>query len=562
MQLQQGLLRLVLLVLELEHAVAFFVGSRVSQNARNERIFSRGSLQKPVVAVSMQAASLDDSFLVSSSQFPVSLIENPVTWSVLIMLTIVGLLLTWETLIGEAREKTPPAVRVVIDRILSEMGGLGFIGILLSTLLNKQVGLGDAMAGLSEHFLGDEEILIESFEFLHEVFFQAAIVYFATVSFMIVRMLETITQITTITEETIRRASLAEAPDRAVQETLADVLGSQTLPAKDAAVNEKGLPMEEYEAMLCLEDARQSTPPWVREVSLSLEERGAEILVIRERLIREMSLPKTFKIQTYLERVFAQNKLDVVDISPASWVPLIPALAFANAVDLSHDVVNSQSANAAESSGYFFSTPWVILPSVALQFLATAWSLFNFWKMAGIKAMLVPTLVRDEADGGRPRVVGPAVENPELRRNFQSTPALLRPLEAAFAKPATNRVEELFGTIGGAGPDFYLKSIKFSCWLSTTSLIVYASQILPRDIDALLDPTVVVGDPEHLVPEILTYGAFALLNIAQLSIAGITFLNYCLVTCVEDLVSESDVACAILDELKEGAPQTAIEEAV
>ena len=43
------------------------------------------------------------------------------------MLTIVGLLKGWESAVEEVQERSPPAVRPVIDRVLGEIGGLGFV---------------------------------------------------------------------------------------------------------------------------------------------------------------------------------------------------------------------------------------------------------------------------------------------------------------------------------------------------------------------------------------------------------------------------------------------------
>ena len=73
-----------------------------------------------------------------------------------------------------------------------------------------------------------------------------------------------------------------------------------------------------------------------------------------------------------------------------------------------------------------------------------------------------------------------------------------------YATPATNRLEELFGAAGGSGLDFYLNSIKFQTWLAVASLVVFTSNILPRDIYALTHmDSVHIGSPENLVPEVV-----------------------------------------------------------
>jgi hypothetical protein len=245
--------------------------------------------------------------------------------------------------------------------------------------------------------------------------------------------------------------------------------------------------------------------------------------------------------------------MEIVDLSPLSWLPIIPAIALSNALDLTHGVINAESPNAAETSGYFFSTTWVLLPTVGLQLFCLGWGILNFWKMAEIKSMLMPTLVRDAGLDGQVRLLPPAVENYSLRKEFDSTPAFLRPFERLFGKPPENINSELFGEAGGNGPELYLTSIKFHTWLCVASIFFSASQILPRDLYAAFHlDTIVVGDPEHLIPEMLTYGSLIALNALQLYIAPTTFLNYCLVTSVEDLKMEWAIAQSIEDW--DGAP--------
>ena len=53
------------------------------------------------------------------------------------MLTIVGLLKAWELSVEALQENSPPAVRPVIDRVLGEIGGLGFVGLFLEVVLGR-----------------------------------------------------------------------------------------------------------------------------------------------------------------------------------------------------------------------------------------------------------------------------------------------------------------------------------------------------------------------------------------------------------------------------------------
>lgn len=387
-----------------------------------------------------------------------------------------------------------------------------------------------------------------------------------TAGYIVVAMLRKLDQITKIAEQSleggIERQSNGIESDasgeqdvecKATTENLAIILDVYTLPAefktvvgddRDCVESRESCPMRDYDAIMAVR--KNMKPPLIQELTMTMEQRGAECLTIRERLIDELGLPRTFHIHRYLANVFADNKLKVVELSPLSWLPIIPALALSNALDLAHDVVNVDSPNAAETSGYFFSTPWVFFPTVTEQLLCLGWGLLNFKKMAEIKSMLMPTLVRDAGQDGRIRLVPPAMENECLRTEFDSTPAIIKPMERFYRAPATTINAELFGDIGANGPEFYLNSIKFHTWFTVSSLFFIVSEILPRDIYAILHgDTVQVGDPTNLAPELIAFGAFAIMDALILSLTPTTFLNYCLVTSVEDLKREWAIEKAI-----------------
>jgi len=475
-----------------------------------------------------------------------TLLHVPEFWSVSIMLTIVGLLVAWEESIEILRESTPPTIQPVIDRVLGEIGGLGFIGLFLSTVvLNQDLGLSQIIGHFSETYLGDEEILLESFEFLHEVFFQTAIIFFVTTAFVITRIVSQINSVTKMAED---RVSSAAAE-----------LG---ILCEDS--EEEECPMEAYEAFLRVEDEanaklllenqRQSSfnkNVWERELGLTSEERGAEILVLRERLKREgLADDSDFTIRSYLENLFSTDKLDFVEISPLTWLPLIPGLALLNSVDLEHDILPN-SLNKYESCGFFVSTPSVIIPVALSQILCLAWAIYNFEKMGSIKSMLVPKLVetdeggsdyRDEMGNRNFQIIRPDVEVEDLRQKFSqsSTPILFRPIETLFGKMPTNQVQELFGDVGGNGNEFFLNSIKFQLWLTVSSIMCLGCQILPRDAMAFASETINAGNPAGLIPELLVYGIFGVLNILELLIVPSTFLNYCLIGTVETFVDKQN----------------------
>jgi len=69
-------------------------------------------------------------------------------------------------------------------------------------------------------------------------------------------------------------------------------------------------------------------------------------------------------------------------------------------------------------------------------------------------------------------------------------------------RPATNRVQALFGPLGAAGPEYFAASIKFQMWLSVSSLVSFGSQILLRDAAALSAGT--AGAPDRVPRALLS----------------------------------------------------------
>lgn len=157
-----------------------------------------------------------------------AIIHSPIFWSASVMVTIVTLLLIWDKCVDFAREKTPRAIIPVIERMLIEMGSLGFIGIVISVLLNR-IALGNAVGAISEEFLGERDIILETFEFLHEAFFQVAILFFVATGIMVIRVIQNLCEITSITEDYLGDDP-SNCDNELVEEKLAGILKVYTLP--------------------------------------------------------------------------------------------------------------------------------------------------------------------------------------------------------------------------------------------------------------------------------------------------------------------------------------------
>jgi hypothetical protein len=106
--------------------------------------------------------------------------------------------------------------------------------------------------------------------------------------------------------------------------------------------------------------------------------------------------------------------------------------------------------------------------------------------MTAVKEMLVPQLVRDSKAGGTPILLPPRYQDTMLLEEFNSSPYPVGAIESVFGKPPRNCQERLFGKAGAAGPEIYLKSIKFHMWLVVSQIIFWGGQIVARDAFALL----------------------------------------------------------------------------
>jgi hypothetical protein len=459
------------------------------------------------------------------------------------MSSIVALLYIWEECIKVSRETLPATLAPVVDSMLAEMGGLGFIGLFLGVVVTGGP-LGQVVADLSEHYLGNEEILLESFEFLHDAFFEVGVGFFVVSGLTVAKVLKRLESF-----ELVSRAALEpEGDEQACLSDLADILQVAML---DVGMDCSGT-LTADEILGALRKIPRNTM-W-DEISISAQQVKAEALVVREQLIGVCGVDPNFRIENYFAKVSAHHLEDIVELSPLTWLPLIPLLSLGRSVDMSRDVISAASTNSFESCGYFLGTPSMFVSSTLLTALACTWGVWNFWKMTAVKEMLVPQLVRNSKEGGKPILLPPRYQDTVLLEEFNSSPYLVEAIESFFGRPPRNRQERLFGKAGAAGPEIYLKSIKFHMWLVVSQIIFWGGQIVARDAFALLGGYE-GGNPELLVPELVIYSLYVGLAIGQLAIIPSTFLNYCLVTSIEELVQEETVqescsAVCVLDDTR------------
>jgi len=463
------------------------------------------------------------------------LLHVPTLWSVLAMSSIVTLLVAWEEAVENVIHNTPKQIKPVIDSMLAEVGGLGFIGLFLSVVVTGGP-LGNFIGDISEEFLGDEELLLETFEFLHTFFFEVGILFFVIAGLVVGAVLKEVSELSKISELALD----ADGDGEVTLDELADGLDVESMIID---LNGDGV-IDEYEIAEALKVVASRQGSAVSsELSMTDTDRAGECLVIRERMIEQRGLPESFQIEDYFAEIFGQELKKKVELSPVTWIPLIPLIAIANSVDLTRDVVSAASSNAFDSCGFFYATPWVLYSAVMLQVISVTWSTYNFWKMATVKRMLLPTLVKgslpDEA-----MLLPPMYEDNELKAKFDSSPSIFASIERFFSEggadthPPRNKHEELFGAVGSQFKQVFGDSIQFHTWMSVALITYSTTQILLRDASALYSGTT-SGNVDSIVPEMAVWGLFTASNIFQLSLAPTTFLNYCFVIGVEEYTKNS-----------------------
>ena len=350
------------------------------------------------------------------------------------------------------RHNTPKPIMPVIDSMLAEVGGLGFIGLFLQTIVTGGP-LGHIVGGLSEEFLGDEELLLETFEFLHTFFFEVGILFFAIAGVVVGAVLLEVQKLSEISELALD----ADGDGEVTLDELADALQVKSMIVDadgDGVITEE----EKIEALRAsASDSNFLQNIW-DEYSMSNTDRAGEQLVIRARMLERRNLPQTFAIEEYFSRIFGRNLEEVVELSPVTWLPLIPLIAINNSVDLARDVVSASSSNAFDSCGQFFDTPWVLWSMVFFQGVSFVWAVFNFWKVGEIKKMLLPTLVKESNDS-EAILLPPRYKDRYLLDRFDSSPGIFGWVERAVtgggdeAHPPRNAHEELFGASGAKVSD-------------------------------------------------------------------------------------------------------------
>ncbi|KAL3912594.1 MAG: hypothetical protein SGILL_006819, partial [Bacillariaceae sp.] len=259
--------------------------------------------------------------------FLAPLFQQTEFWSVCIMLSIVFLLLLWEESIALARTRLPPTLMPVVDSMLAEMGGLGFIGLFLGVVVTGGP-LGHVVGGLSEKFLGNEEFLLESFEFMHTSFFEVGITFFIVAGLTVWRVLQKLESLTDVSKVIFD----VNADGNVCLNELSKALDVDSIQVDMDCDGE----ISEFEMQEAARKAKK-VEIW-DELTMDTRMIKAEALVVRERLIQAYQVPPSFRIEDYFAKIFAENLQEIVELSPLSWLPLIPLLSIGRSIDISKDI--------------------------------------------------------------------------------------------------------------------------------------------------------------------------------------------------------------------------------
>ena len=249
----------------------------------------------------------------------------------LLMLAIVLLLMLWEYFVHALHNHTPKSILPAVEYSLSEIGGLGFIGLLLEiSRVHEWVG--------EEH-----RGLLELFQFLHIAFFKVATGYFVWSAVMV--------HVAMVQIQDFREMELEERLPNGLNFT-PDQL---TLPL---------------------------TSVW-KELAHGYHDRSLEFLTIRHRFLRRYQLPTNFYADVtplcaaYLEKL--------IHFSPMIWLPIIPILTMGEAIDMIHGVIDAESEHSEASVGLFYSNRAFWYMVLVWQATTLCLGVYNFYTVIQYK---------------------------------------------------------------------------------------------------------------------------------------------------------------------------------
>jgi len=322
--------------------------------------------------------------------------------------SLLGMLKFYEKVVHKTRHSLPRCFLPVVDSILSEMAGLGFIGLILG-LISKG-GPSSWIARMSEWCFGDSHMILHQIEFLHTYFFWVSVAFFFSCSFILLYVFRTFKHLGDIAQH----IPLLEAVGELDAEMVARSKGKI--------------------------DRQRST---------------IEFVNFRKRFIKQVqdsgiAVPTNFKFFEYLQECAADHLRELVNINPLGcalllWLPVV----------MLGMLVEERKKGLL--GGSHLCAPWFFVPMLMFNCVLAAWAIWTFWRMRQIRRKLTPTgsdLVAEyDADAD--------VSTWSSHRNI---------LARWWGRPARNSHEHLFGFAGARGPSFYMDCLRLLLFSSISNM--------------------------------------------------------------------------------------------
>ncbi len=407
-----------------------------------------------------------------------------------VILVIIALLYIYEISVHWAKHHIPQALQPVLNVMLAEIAGLGFIGLLLQVFEGY---FAHQIEAISEVTLGEEEALVEAFEWFHNQFFKVATIFCVFGGGMLVYMVSDI------------RRLLAD-----ISKADADGDGDVTVAEFKAAFGEDSLEEKTF---------------WQMVASRTLGLSTADSYLFSRRFMEHHQVDKaTFNPIAYVESVGAANLHELVEMSPFCWLMMLPPLAYMEYTKIKKEVPGDDLSGAA--AGIYAESPVLLLFTLVIECFGVLWTAYNYSKMLAVKRLLRPRIFAPAtaaAIGAKLQVHAPKLYDHGALDEYLATHqhGLLRVTHVAAVLTNSRGAAEhphhkLFGTAGDKGAELLLLSIKFNMWFCIAAVTFCFTSIVFPDLAAVAAGTASADAKLELV----IFGAMG---------ASFTFLLACVV---------------------------------
>jgi len=342
----------------------------------------------------------------------------------------------------------------VLNSMLGEIAGLGFIGLLLRL---SESFFGPSFEAMSEAAFGEEEALIEAFEFMHNKFFEVATLYFLYQGWMLKRMLNTMGK---------RLVSIQKAD--------ADGDGDVTEAEFEAAFGARGLEDRSFGSMLL-----------AGELGMSL----GDVYLFSRRFIESHGLTKAFNPLVYLDEVGAANLIVMVELQPLVWLGMLPPLCVFESIKIRAEVPGDDVNG--EAAGTYFRTPELLIATILVEVIGIAWGCYNYCKVLALKRILRPRIHKNpythKLQYGAPPVYDDGAIDAFLEAHDWSLMSCTRMLTHVTRSygDVGHEQHRLFSIAGSQGPNLLMRSIKFHTWFLMAGATFCFTAVLVPDLIAL-----------------------------------------------------------------------------